>query len=112
MAFVRKKKRAPFKWPVDVDYPKDGGGFERSEFTAIFNVVPQSEFDALAEDPDEFKFLKRLLAGWEKMTEEDGTEIEFNDENLRSFVEEDRYWKLGVIRAYGKTFDGKGARKN
>lgn len=112
MAFVRKKKRAPFRWPVDIDYPKDGGGYERSEFTAIFNIVPQSEFDQLSEDPDEFKFMKRLLHGWEKMVEEDGTEIEFNDDNLREFVEDDRYWKLGVIRAYGKTFEGRARKGN
>jgi hypothetical protein len=104
MSFIRRK-RGTFKWPAKIEYPIDNGNFELCQFTAIFNTLSRSEYDELTNSGDDFAYMKRLLAGWEGMEEEDGTPIEFNEENLKAFIE-DRYWILGIIKSYGATFEG------
>ena len=37
MAFVRKKI-ATYKWPVTVEYPSDGGHFEKQSFDVVFKI--------------------------------------------------------------------------
>lgn len=60
------------RWPVKVDVPKDGGGWETQELVGHFRLLPQSRIDALVggarEDGEVVRdqdVIAEVLAGWD-----------------------------------------------
>ena len=53
----------------------------------------------------EFQMLKLMLVGWENMKEEDGSDIPFNDKNLKEFMD-DTDWIKAVSAAYTESLTG------
>ncbi|MGH6879278.1 hypothetical protein [Hypericibacter sp.] len=97
--FVLDAKRI-VKWPVDVDQPVDGGGTETRQFTAHFQLLPQSEIDAVfAGNGTDATLLNQVLVGWGGITIEDGGEIRF-DEIRRAALVDIPYVRRGLMRAY------------
>ena len=103
MAFVRKKVKT-FKWPVEVREPSDSrpGEFEESEFTAVFKRVKMSELEKIS-DQQGVELLKKVLVGWEDVTDESGKEIKFTSSELENFAD-DVDWLKAVLAAYTKTY--------
>jgi len=103
MAFVRKKVKT-FKWPVEVKEPSDSkpGEFETSEFTAVFKRVKMSELKKL-DDEQGVELLKKVMVGWEGVTDEAGKEVKFSVSELVDFAD-DIDWLKAVLAAYTKTY--------
>ena len=110
MAFVRKKEKT-FKWPVRVEEPSETkpGKMEASEFTAIFKRVKLSELETLNESAG-VELLKKVLVGWEGVTDEDGDDIPFSVHELEDCAD-DVDWLKGVLSAYTNTY-GEGQAGN
>ena len=103
MAFVRKKTKV-YPWPVEVKTPSETeiGEFEVSEFVGKFRRLSRSELNSFEED-SEYKALEKVLVGWEGLTEEDGTPIEFSKTELKNFAE-DTDFVAGVLDAFKKFY--------
>ena len=103
MAFVRKKTKV-YPWPVEIQRPSEtkAGDFETSSFTGKFIRLSRKELDTF-DSSTEFEALKKVLVGWEDISEEDGTPIEFNDKTLKEFSE-DIDFVAGVLDAFKKFY--------
>jgi hypothetical protein len=108
MAFVRKKS-STFKWPVTVEFPVDGGRFEKETFDAVFKRIGRSDFQKLV-DKGDTDLIEAVVAGWEGMQDESGKDLPFSLSALKEQLE-DPCWTRGVIGAYLKSLEG-GAAKN
>ena len=99
MAFVRKKTKV-YSWPVEIKTPSETkiGEFETSEFIGKFKRLSRSELNSFEED-SEFTALEKVLVGWENLTEEDGTPIQFSKAELKFFAE-DTDFVAGVLDAF------------
>jgi hypothetical protein len=107
MAFVRKKS-STFKWPVTVEFPVDGGRFEKETFDAVFKRIGRSEFQRLV-DKGDTDLIEAVMAGWEGMQDEAGKDIPFTSSTLKEQIE-DPYWTRGVIGSYLKSLEGAAAK--
>ena len=103
MAFVRKKTKV-YPWPVEIKTPSETkiGEFETSEFIGKFKRLSRSELNSFEED-SEFTALEKVLVGWEDLTEEDGTPIQFSKAELKNFAE-DTDFVAGVLDAFKKFY--------
>ena len=103
MAFVRKKTKV-FPWPVEVSQPSETkiGEVDTTSFIGKFKRLSRTELDEF-ESATEFDALKKVLVGWDEMSEEDGTPIEFNDKTLKEFSE-DIDFVAGVLDAFKKFY--------
>tara|TARA_R100000773_G_scaffold31087_1_gene26573 strand:- start:204 stop:536 length:333 start_codon:yes stop_codon:yes gene_type:complete len=103
MAFVRKKTKV-YPWPVEIKTPSETniGEFDTTSFTGKFVRLSRKELDSF-ESATEFEALKKVLAGWEDVNEEDGTPIEFSDAVLEEFSE-DIDFVAGVLDAFKKFY--------
>ena len=103
MAFVRKKTKV-YPWPVEIRTPSETkiGEFETTTFTGKFIRLSRSELDSF-ESATEFEALKKVLVGWEGLTEEDGTPIQFSKAELKTFAE-DTDFVAGVLDAFKKFY--------
>jgi hypothetical protein len=99
MAFVRKKTKV-YSWPVQVKTPSETniGEFDTSEFIGKFKRLSRSELNSFTEE-SEYKALEKVLVGWENLTEEDGTPIQFSKAELKNFAE-DTDFVAGVLDAF------------
>ena len=104
MAFVRKKTKV-YPWPVQVKTPSETniGELDTSEFIGKFKRLSRSELNSFNEE-SEYKALEKVLVGWENLTEEDGTPIQFSKAELKIFAE-DTDFVAGVLDAF-KSFYG------
>ena len=103
MAFVRKKTKV-YPWPVEVKTPSETkvGEFDTTIFTGKFISLSRPELDSF-ESATEFDALKKVLVGWENLTEEDGTPIQFSKAELKAFAE-DTDFVAGVLDAFKKFY--------
>ena len=103
MAFVRKKTKV-YPWPVEIKTPSETkiGEFETSEFVGKFKRLSRSELNSF-DDETEFQALEKVLVGWEGLTEEDGTPIQFSKTVLKEFAE-DTDFVAGVLDAFKKFY--------
>ena len=103
MAFVRKKTKV-YPWPVEVSQPSETkvGEFDTTSFVGKFKRLTRTELDEF-ESSTEFDALKKVLVGWEDMSEEDGTPIQFSKAELKTFAE-DTDFVAGVLDAFQKFY--------
>lgn len=76
MAFVLKQSDN-YSWPVTVEYPIDGGRFEKHTFDAQFKRLSQSRIEEIMSDAingqlKDVEVASELLVGWAGVT--DGNE--------------------------------------
>tara|TARA_R100000458_G_scaffold23995_1_gene21552 strand:- start:6052 stop:6378 length:327 start_codon:yes stop_codon:yes gene_type:complete len=108
MTFVLKKTDS-IKWPVTVQKATDGGKFKEHKFDAVFKEIGRDRFNQLIEEGDQ-ALTDEILIGWEKVQDEEGNEVEFNEENKTIMLDNFTVIKA-VIEAYGQLMMG-GAAKN
>ena len=104
MEFIRKNTKV-YSWPVEVKTPSETniGEFYTSEFIGKYKRLSRSELNSFNEE-SEYKALEKVLVGWEDLTEEDGTPIQFSKAELKNFAE-DTDFVAGVLDAF-KSFYG------
>ena len=109
MSFIRKKISA-YPWPVEVKKPSETtpGEFESSTFIIKFKRLKKSELVKFEAEQD-YGALKKIIAGWSQIQDEDGKDIVFSDKELRAFSE-DVDWVAGVVTAFADFYQNANAK--
>ena len=93
MAFVLAQTES-YSWPVTVEFPIDGGRFEKQTFDAVFKRLPQTRIneiqsevqarikaaergEAFESDISDISIADEVLAGWAGVVDDDGEEVAF-----------------------------------
>jgi hypothetical protein len=103
MAFTRKKV-ASYKWPVTVEIPADGGGFDKATFTIDFKKLGRTAFNDLIEQGDE-ALVNEIVQGWEDYVDETGKAIPCTKATKRELLD-DHHVLRAVIAAYSESIVG------
>ncbi|MBF0095162.1 MAG: hypothetical protein HQL34_11535 [Alphaproteobacteria bacterium] len=102
-----------FSWPVRILVPVPNGRKEVREALGLFRVVSSERLGELndqAGNPDK-TILKEVLAGWNKIEDEQGSPLVFSDET-RDALLAIPYVRAAFIRAYFQAINGEAAEKN
>ena len=80
MPLQLKSQTPTFRWPVVVEFPVDGGKFDRETFDAEFKRVPQDQLREIGEQLDsgaitDLELLDRVLVSWSGIFDESGDEV-------------------------------------
>jgi hypothetical protein len=67
-------------WPVTINVPADGGTVTEHKIQVKFELIPQDEFDSLAQQGD-INLLQRFVKDWQDISNENDEPLPFNDEN-------------------------------
>lgn len=81
--FVLSKRPAYF-WPVEVEFPIDGGKFKKETFEVKFERIPQSEADEISDkisngEMSAKDLCKKVVIGWKSVLDENKDELPFSD---------------------------------
>lgn len=115
--FIVSKNRRINEWPVVVAVPQSGGTVQKQKMTVDFEILPQSEIDALMQESrtadQDAALLMRVVKGWGQTKDEDtGEALEYNAETCANLVDIS-YVRAALIRAYFEAASGNAAaRKN
>ena len=109
MSFIRKKISA-YPWPVEIQKPSETkpGEFESSTFVPPFKRLKKSELTKFEAEQD-FGALKKIIAGWSQIQDEDGKDIPFSEKELKAFSE-DVDFVAGVVQAFGDFYRNANAK--
>ena len=107
---MKLKKIERIKRLIDVNVPKDGGGFHKQRMGVVYEMLDQDEIERLIEDGDDEATLERILVGQYDNKFEDGEPIEDTPENLDMF-KKISYIRSAIIRGYFEMVSG-GRTKN
>ena len=91
MAFILAQSDS-YSWPVTVEFPVDGGRFEKQTFDAEFKRLPQSRIEQVIERSNDVsvndtEFAREVLVGWAGVTGDDAQEIPYSVEAARRLLE-------------------------
>lgn len=83
MAFVLSQSPS-YNWPVPVQFPIDGGRFDKQIFDAQFKRLPQDRIREIHDlittgDIDDDSLCKEILVGWAGITDDKGAEIPYSE---------------------------------
>jgi hypothetical protein len=70
---------------VIVDLPAENGGFEQSEFTAVFKRCSSEEIDELRKLSGK-EVVKEVLKGWSDLLDKADQEVPFNETNFKTVM--------------------------
>lgn len=101
-------------WPVNVEQPVNGGKVERSEFTAKFKVLTDSEFEKLANKAKtDVELVNGFLIGWSGLVDESDQEIPYTAANTKALLGFP-FVKNAIMKSYNSARAGIGepATKN
>lgn len=90
MAFVLKQSSS-YTWPVTVEFPIDGGRYEKHTFDAEFKRMKQGEIesimaDAVKGDLKDGDVANMILVGWSNIME-NGEQIPFSEKAKDSLLD-------------------------
>jgi hypothetical protein len=85
-------KTPTYFWPVTLETPKSGGGFEKETFEVEFKRLPTSEVKKMFANDSEKKmtdsdFCKDNVVGWKDVKSSDGDLLPFSASNLEAILE-------------------------
>lgn len=104
--FKLVKQLKNIQWPVEVSEPINGGKTEKHEFTGVFNILPQSEYEKrLKTAKNDAELIKGFLVGWEGLADENGELLPFSAEVIDELAQYP-YIRNGILRAYGEAAAG------
>lgn len=83
MAFVLAQTES-YSWPVTVEFPIDGGRFEKQSFDAVFKRLPQQRIREIwdliqAGDLNDDELCGEVLMGWKGIQDAKGEEVRFSE---------------------------------
>lgn len=114
MSFTRQSKdnQQPklVWWPVSIQEPRDGGTAVIHKVEVQYEIVSESEKDALIDEGGDPGFLHRVVHDWKGFQEEDKTPIACTQASRDEFFEIS-WVKTGLLHGYFKAAVG-GKRKN
>lgn len=97
-------------WPVVIQEPRNGGGVTLHKVKVDYEILSESEKDALIAEGGDAGFLSRVVHGWQDFQFEDGGDAPCNDETKATFF--DVTWIVtGLLAGYFLAARG-GRRKN
>lgn len=106
MAFKLVKELKKVEWPVRIKMPTDGGKTEDHEFTGVFKLLPQTEFDNNAKNnKSDADFISKILIGCKGLLDDDGEEIEFSQEVVEKLCEYP-FTRIAIFKAYNEIVTG------
>ena len=110
-------------WPVTVSvpHPERPGKFDTQKFDVKFKALPKSETDTMRDDfnkleseEDRLKHqddvLHRVCCDWRGVEGDDGSEVEFTDDNFAKAMEWS-WFRTGLYLALAASLAGDQARK-
>lgn len=84
MAFVLSQSIS-YSWPVAVEFPIDGGRFDKQTFDAQFKRLPQDRIRQVWDqiqsgEIDDEGLCKEILVGWSGITDAKGGEVPYSEQ--------------------------------
>lgn len=108
--FKLQKRITGLKWPVTVRVPVDGGKIEEQEFTGVFNILTQDEYqNALQTAADDAEFISKFMTNWEGLVDDSGKDTKFTIAKLRQACGFP-FFRQAVIKAYNEAAQGAAAK--
>lgn len=106
------QKATSFQWPVQVNVPRDGGGFATHEFTAEYKMLEQSKIDLALEKfkNEDSDMLKEIVIGWNGVQDSDGNVLPYSDEN-RDTLLEIPYVRTALMKGFFEAVSGNKVKK-
>jgi hypothetical protein len=80
MAFVLKQSDS-YSWPVTVEFPVDGGRFEKQTFDVELKRLSQSRIQEVIDGKgttNDADFSKEVVIGWKGVSDIEGAEVPFS----------------------------------
>ena len=80
MAFVLKQSDS-YSWPVTVEFPVDGGRFEKQTFDVELKRLSQSRIQEVIDGKgttNDGDFAKEVVLGWNGVTDPKGADVPFS----------------------------------
>lgn len=111
--FVLNKKGS-YSWPVVVEFPVDGGKFDKQNFDAEFKLLPQSRIDEIFQQASEGKLMDseiapEILMGWKGINDENGA-VPYSEE-AKERVLDIPFVRAALISAFLKSLKGSEASR-
>lgn len=106
---------ATFSWPVKVQLPRDGGGFESATFDAVFKRLTRSQAEEMGQQVFAGQLagvdaVRSILVGWSGVV--DGSDaIPFSETNRERLLEIPGT-AVAIFAAFTDAMDGKARAKN
>lgn len=77
---------------VNVELPGNHGKAKTVQFTAQFKRLSQTAIESVTQrlndgELDDAKLIDEVLLGWDGVQDDDGTALEFNDDNLAKLLD-------------------------
>lgn len=91
-------------WPVSINEPIDGGKVAIHPCEIEFELLPQSEYELLAQDGD-ITLLERLVQGWRDILDERGEPLAFNEDNIQALLQVP-YVRSSFLQGYMQAVSG------
>ena len=95
-------------WPVTVQVPGDGGRSSQHKIDVQYEVLPQTELDAIVGDTE--TFFERVVCDWKQVADEDGNTLSCTAENKKTLFDVP-YVRSAILAGYFDAAIG-GRRKN
>ena len=107
------EKQLSVQWPVLIGIPRDGGGISKARISAQFELLPNSEFQAIySNGGNDEDLLRRVLLGWSDVADADGNPLAFGSETRETLIQI-TYVRSALVAAYMECCSGReAARKN
>ena len=113
--FKVSKNRVVKDWPVVIAVPQDGGKIMKYEAKVDFEMITQTEHDAIYTNAgNDITLLNRVVSGWPEgqFQSDDEQPLLFNEQSKTTLFEIS-YVRQAFIAAYLLAFNGReGQRKN
>jgi hypothetical protein len=97
-------------WPVTIHEPRDGGGAIDHKVKVQYEILSESEKDAVIAEGSDPGFLDRVVRDWKDFTEADSSQIPCTPETRAEFFET-TWTRSAVLQGYFVAAAG-GRRKN
>lgn len=90
MAFVLSQSDS-YSWPVAVEFPVDGGRFDRQTFDAQFKRLPQDRIRQIwdqiqSNELDDDGLCNEVLVGWAGVQDGKGAEIPYSEKARKDLL--------------------------
>jgi len=79
-------------WPVTINEPADGGTVVEHKCQIQYELIPQSEYDELAQKGD-IALLNRVVKGWQEILGTNNKDLPFTKKNT------DALYQLNFVRS-------------
>ena len=84
MPLQLRSQSPSYRWPVVVEFPVDGGKFDKETFDAEFKRLPQDQLREIGDRIEagtitDLELLDKVLVGWSGIFDEAGDEVPFSE---------------------------------